>query len=181
MYFGLGLASDFKYYPIGARGGVYWGLFHLGAELMAGNHGLQDLGRGMSAKSLITIESTSQSTRELTDTETTFLGGNASIGITPGLFYKYVSADCTLGVMWAEYRQTDTYTTSYSDGREPKTDITESDDSRSFFILKPGITGFIPLGKTDAFLTIGARYRICPKDKSLNGFEASLGLAWDIW
>jgi hypothetical protein len=181
-YWGIALNSDFNKYPIGIKGDLFWGIFHLGLDFMCGSNSLK-------------IESSSVNTnvngeifnKEFIDTKLGKVKGRFSYTITPGLFYKYVSLDCGLGQIFTTQTKTDTYklTHQMSNGVLSSTvtsTINEEEKLNSKnFVFKPGITGLIPLDDyKDTHLMLGIGYRICPKNKNFNSVEASIGIAYEF-
>ena len=49
------------------------------------------------------------------------------------------------------------------------------------FILKPSITGYIPISDEDFYITINAGYNYIPKLKELNGWSFGIGFQWTIY
>lgn len=188
---GIALTSGIKQFPFGVQADVFWGLLHLGVDAGFGG----SISGFESGKRTEFAEATLDgNVFPLIGYNSTNFGknwGRLSYSITPGIFYKYVSLDCGFGLIQAERIQTDTYIDSFANATtNPETitgDITklslrleESIEKNSYFIVKPGLTFIVPWELGDSYLYLGARYRICPKDKDLNGFECSLGVTIPI-
>ena len=181
-YWGVALNSDFSKYPIGVKGDLFWGIFHLGLDFMLGNDSFK-----MIESSVSTIVNSDNYTKELIDTKFSKVKGRFSYTITPGLFYKYVSLDCGFGQIFTTQTKTDTYklTEQFSNGILTSTVTSTYNEEEKlnskYFVYKPGITGLIPLDDyNDTHLMLGIGYRICPKNKNLNSFEASIGIAYEF-
>lgn len=187
---GVGLVSDFNKFPIGIRGDFMWGLIHVGFDLSTGSNLFISKAYSFSSSSaVVTVNGVPvEPTITLIDSGEEKTRGVFAYTITPGLFYKYVSLDCGLGQIWTKTSRIETYEYKYessSSSGEGNTSISTSSSNRiekklvetnnSFFVFKPGVSGVI--GDTDVFaVVLSARYRICPKEKSLNGFEVSVGI-----
>ena len=90
-----------------------------------------------------------------------------------------------MGPVWTKTKRTDVYKEVYqqtSPGSAVSTTTTverertvyEEVEDR-YFVVKPGLTVLLPL--EDYSIFVGARYKICPALKEVNGMEFSLGLA----
>ncbi len=176
-------------FPVGERVDCFWGSMHIGADIAFGPS-LRDK----------TEPSTNLETRVfdgilvpeigLAGTAKSEQMGSFSYTVTPGFFYKFISLDLGLGQMWTRQFNEDVYFDAYSynhaaeegktstliDMRFEKTVL-----KNSYFIIKPGVTLILPLDWIDSLdFYFGARYRICPKEKSLNAFECSVGFSFPI-
>ena len=98
--------------------------------------------------------------------------------LSPALYFDYISVGCGLGfVAFGEDWETSNWNTD-SDGRSSGSSQA-SNASLIKFIARPQIKGYIPLTRS-CKLSVGGGYDIIPGFSSLNGFNASLGLQWDI-
>ena len=175
---GFSLVSDFKSTcPIGFKFDFFLSVFHLGLDF-----NYMDVSNQYSSS--FNVKYTDEDgnplpfTSELTNSEMGEPFGVFSWTITPGFVLKWVSIDCGLGQIKTyqahtytykdTYESTGTITTTFENTRTEIEDVYK----RSFF-LKPGLSAIIPIDGWGILL--GARYRFCPSDTSLNGIEAMLG------
>lgn len=194
-YIGGGVTSDFNLFPLGIKGDFFWGLFHIGldANMGSGLFYTQAYAYTSSTATVTVNGQTIEPTVELVSSDAEKTRGMFSFTVTPGLFYKYVSLDCGFGKIWTKTSRIDTYKYTYgtsSSTGEGGTSITTSTSTdttkkelveikNNYFAIKPGLSGIIPL-RDDLSIVLGASYRICPKNKEMNGFECSIGLAFLI-
>lgn len=101
------------------------------------------------------------------------------ISVNPGVYVKYLSLSCGIGVIVDSREETNSFSTS-GENESGSTGITVAGSSftsttgGSLFI-KPNLTGYIPLN--DEFsLTLNVGYNLCPKFKDLNGISFAAGL-----
>ncbi len=185
---GASLISDFNKFPIGIKGDLFWGLVHVGLDISAGSNMFHFGDTVIDFSGGYTVNGeTVEPIAELVSKGEETTRGVFAYTITPGIFYKYVSLDCGLGQIWTITSRIDTYRYSYSSasssgGGDLGSYASVSTEERkkvatknSYFVFKPGVSALI--GDTDEIaVLISARYRICPREKSLNGFELSLGV-----
>lgn len=116
--------------------------------------------------------------------------------ISPGFYCRFLSINCGVGIVASSYMKTKTWRDSYSEefGGEGEDDsvsvggsvnITTSGSistsaTKCNFILKPSITGYIPISGEDYYITINAGYNYIPKFKELNGWSFGIGFQWVI-
>lgn len=185
---GISAVSDFSKYPFGLKGDMFWGPFHLGVDASFGLGIIPISSISITSNSSISLNgNTIQPTVEFIGSEVKKTLGTFAYTISPGIFYKYVSLDCGIGQIFTKTYRTDTYkyiyetsesstgdTSIYTGTSTERIEKKTVETKNSFFVLKPGLSGVI--GNKDEWVFIlSARYRICPKDKSLNGFELSIG------
>lgn len=195
-YIGAGLISDFNKFPIGVKGDFLWGLVHFGLDLSAGSSLFYTEAYAYASSSnVVTVNGVPiEPTVELVKSGEDKTRGVFAFTITPGLFYKHISLDCGLGYIWTKTSRTDTYKYTYntsSSSGDGGTSISTSsstgrteekrvETSNSFFVLKPGITTVFGDGENVSVI-VGASYRICPREKAMNGFELSVGVAFPLF
>ena len=186
LFIGGGVVSDFAMYPIGFQADVFYGFFHFGLGFAFGN-AIDNAGYSFSSNFVVTDPAGNPlpHTSELISSEYEKPGGTFALTFTPGLFFKYVALDCGLGPVWTKTKRTEVYNEVYqqtSPGSavsttttvERKRTVYEEVEDR-YFVMKPGLTVLLPL--EDYSIFVGARYKICPALKEVNGMEFSLGLA----
>lgn len=105
--------------------------------------------------------------------------------ISPGFYCRFLSINCGVGFMTSNYSKTQTYTENFvgetQDGStfEDSISITTGYSRPGFnFMLKPSITGYIPISGEDYYITINAGYNYIPKLKELNGWSFGVGFQW---
>lgn len=117
--------------------------------------------------------------------------------VSPGFYCRFLSINCGVGVLFNSYMKTrswnDSYTDEFGGGNDDgsitvggSTSITTSGSIstsayKCYFMLKPSITGYIPIGGEDYYITINAGYNYLPKFKELNGWSFGIGFQWVIW
>lgn len=109
--------------------------------------------------------------------------------ISPGFYCRFLSINCGVGFMTSSYMKTQTYTEDFfgesEDGStsvDGSISITTGHSATKFnFILKPSITGYIPISSEDYYITINAGYNYIHKFKELNGWSFGVGFQWVIW
>lgn len=103
--------------------------------------------------------------------------------VTPGLFFKYVSVGCGVGVAilnseemvsQCSYSVDEQGNVFYSYGGQ-----STSQNTVTKLMIRPQLRGFIPLGRS-CKMSIGIGYDILPKAKELNGYNASLGFHFNF-
>ena len=110
------------------------------------------------------------------------------LAVSPGLYLRFLSINCGAGVMASHYIKTtyEHYTDNF--GGEQKGGAGNNGSIgiskykyRFMFMLKPSITGYIPISDEDYYITINAGYNYIPKFKELNGWSFGIGFQWVIW
>lgn len=117
--------------------------------------------------------------------------------VSPGFYCRFLSINCGIGVMANDYVKTETWNDSYSEefGEESEdgsvsvggsvtittSSSTSISGSKCSFMLKPSITGYIPICDEDSYITINAGYNYIPKFKELNGWSFGIGFQWTIY
>lgn len=122
----------------------------------------------------------------------------AYLAISPGLYFRYLSLNCGIGFVASKYTKTttwgdNTYTEDYKYDNEDgsisiggSTTITTVGGSTStvehkpHFMLKPSITGYIPICDEDFYITLNAGYNYIPKFKEVNGLSFGVGIQWKL-
>ena len=92
--------------------------------------------------------------------------------ISPGFYCRFLSINCGVGVMSCSYMQTTTWGDDTIGGS-----FSISGD-KFYFILKPSITGYIPISYEEFYITINAGYNYIPKLRELNGWSFGVGFQW---
>ncbi len=116
------------------------------------------------------------------------------ITVSPGFYCRFLSFNCGVGVMGMGYTKTTTWGDSYTEnfGGESEDNSVSVDGSvnittsgsistsanKYHFVLKPSITGYIPISREDYYITINAGYNYIPKFKELNGWSFGVGFQW---
>lgn len=103
--------------------------------------------------------------------------------VSPGLFFKYFSVGCGIGVAILNSKETLSQG-SYSEYEQGNSSFSYGSQSTSGytvtkFMVRPQLRGFIPLGRS-CKMSIGIGYDILPKAKELNGYNASLGFHFNF-
>lgn len=107
--------------------------------------------------------------------------------ISPGVYLRFISINCGIGILSSDYKMTisDTINWGENNGNSSidgtihnEISITTSD---CHFIVKPSITGYIPICDEEYYITINAGYNYMPKFKELNGWSFGVGFQWLIW
>lgn len=111
--------------------------------------------------------------------------------ISPGIYFRYLSINCGMGILLSEYTKTvagnDSYTEEFEGNNEDESfslngSITNTSyynyqniTNKYHFILKPSITGYIPICDEDFYITINIGYNYTPKIKELNEWSFGVG------
>lgn len=104
--------------------------------------------------------------------------------LSPGVYLGILSFNCGIGVLGSSYYDFIIGDTVYF-GDETTSisgSITLEQSMKKYkahLILKPSITGFIPIFD-DYYITINAGYNYIPKFKELNGWSFGVGFQWVI-
>lgn len=108
--------------------------------------------------------------------------------VAPGFYCRFLSINCGVGFMTSNYSETQTITGNFSGESENGStsvdgsiSITTGYSTNKFnFMLKPSITGYIPISDEYFYITINAGYNYIPKFKELNGWSFGVGFQWVI-
>ena len=108
--------------------------------------------------------------------------------VSPGFYCRFLSINCGVGFMTSNYSETQTNTENFSGESEDGSTSVEGSISTTTsisvtkfdFMLKPSITGYIPIGGEDYYITVNAGYNYIPKFKELNGWSFGVGFQWVI-
>ncbi len=92
---------------------------------------------------------------------------------SPGLYFRFLSINCGIGILPNDY----VMTIDVLDGNVVNTEITKT----NYYIIKPSITGYIPISDEDFYITVDVGYNYFPNIKDLNGLSLGLGFQWVIW
>lgn len=103
--------------------------------------------------------------------------------VSPGLYLRFLSINCGAGVMASDYTKTtyEEHTENFGGITQTTTTSTSISQTKYHFMLKPSITGYIPISDEDYYITINAGYNYIPKFKELNGWSFGIGFQWVIW
>lgn len=104
--------------------------------------------------------------------------------ISPGFYCRFLSINCGVGFMASNYIKTQTNTEDFTEESEDgSTSVdgsisitTEYSETKFNFMLKPSITGYIPISDEDFYITINAGYNYISRFKELNGWSFGIGL-----
>ena len=112
------------------------------------------------------------------------------LSVSPGLYLKYISISCGVGLLFDSRDETTSYSSSSSDNFEngPVSGSTSVEVSSSTsmtttgvsLFVKPCLTGYIPISNGDWYITLSAGYNICPKFKDLNGLTFGAGFQVEL-
>lgn len=108
--------------------------------------------------------------------------------ISPGFYCRFLSINCGVGFMASSYMKTQTYTEDFAEESgdgfisvDGSISIaTEYSEPKFNFMLKPSVTGYIPISDEDFYITINAGYNFISKFKGLNGWSFGIGFQWVI-
>lgn len=106
---------------------------------------------------------------------------SAYLVVSPGLYLRFLSINCGAGVMASDYIKTTYEEHPENLGGITQTTTTSISQTKYHFMLKPSITGYIPISDEDYYITINAGYNYIPKFKELNGWSFGIGFQWVIW
>lgn len=102
--------------------------------------------------------------------------------ISPGFYCRFLSINCGIGVMNCSYMKT---ITTWGDDVyvDDSTTVTIGGSfsisaDKYYFMLKPSITGYIPISYEEFYITINAGYNYIPKLRELNGWSFGVGFQW---
>ena len=109
--------------------------------------------------------------------------------LSPGFYCRFLSINCGVGFMTSYYLKTITITENFTGESEDGSISVNGSTSTTMgysttklnFMLKPSITGYIPISGEDYYITINAGYNYIPKFKELNGWSFGVGFQWVIW
>lgn len=94
--------------------------------------------------------------------------------ISPGVCCRFLSVNCGIGLMCGKIEKTTTHLGSMN-GIDFSTEIV-MEEFRFPLIIKPSITGLIPISEEELYLTINAGYNHVPKFDALNGWAFGIGI-----
>lgn len=107
--------------------------------------------------------------KEHTNFATSEIGGKYySLMVTPGVFLRYVSIDCGLGSAVTSYKYNSVYGSS--------------EENKYFFMMKPKLTGNIPIPFEEEFMYITPHvgYQYVPNYGILNSWEIGVGVKFRL-
>lgn len=91
---------------------------------------------------------------------------------SPGLNFKYFSVECGLGVSFCKHLvlvdPDDNIEFQYTKSIKP------------YFMIRPTVTGYIPVDRESKFISISLGYNFVPALKQTNCFVAALGINFEI-
>lgn len=110
------------------------------------------------------------------------------LSVNPGLYVKYLSLSCGVGLLFDSREETigqnssssgsfeyENGTISGSTSVEVSTSASATTTGMSLYI-KPCLTGYVPISDGDWYITLSVGYNICPKFKDLNGVSFGAGI-----
>ena len=92
---------------------------------------------------------------------------------SPGLYFRFMSINCGIGYLPGDY----VVNLDIENGNVVNTEKTKT----NYYMLKPSITGYIPISDEDFYITVDVGYNYFPNIKELNGLSLGLGFQWVIW
>lgn len=116
------------------------------------------------------------------DTPSKTLKTNFQATLSPGVYLKYVSVNFGVGCAFAT---TETNVISITDvsARNSSSSASVSYSTTTItgrLLLKPSITGYIPVDDDDHFITVSAGYNYAPNFKAINGFVFGVGFQFPL-
>lgn len=115
-------------------------------------------------------------------TQNKTLKTNFQAMLSPGVYFKYVSINFGVGCAFASTNKSDYISiTDVSDGNGSVSTSSSSSISYSTssvtgrLLLKPSLTGYIPIDDEYHFITVSVGYDFAPNFKAINGFTFGAG------
>lgn len=93
--------------------------------------------------------------------------------LSPGLYLRFLSINCGIGYLPGDC----VVNLDIENGNVVNTEMTKT----NYYMLKPSITGYIPISDEDFYITVDVGYNYSPNIKDLNGLSLGLGFQWVIW
>lgn len=116
--------------------------------------------------------------------------------VSPGLYCRYLSINCGIGFLVSNYTKIETWGNSHTEESSGGNDdgsvshnsssttiisgSTSTETNKYHLIIKPSITGYIPISDECYYITINVGYNFLPKFKELNGWSFGMGFQWVI-
>ena len=100
---------------------------------------------------------------------------------TPGFYCKFFSINCGIGAFSYNYEKSGTLISgneAYGNSGSSSTSVIVSEtteEPKGCLLLKPSITGHIPISDGEHFITLNVGYLYIPKFKELNGLTFGVG------
>lgn len=116
------------------------------------------------------------------DTSTKTLKTNFQATLSPGVYLKYVSVNFGVGCALASTETSVISITNVSVGNSSASaGVSYSTTTvTGRLLLKPSITGYIPVDDDDHFITLSAGYNFAPNFKAINGFVFGVGFQFPL-
>ena len=124
--------------------------------------------------------------------QTKTLKTNFYLGVAPGVYFKYVSVNCGFGFILCQKKEFTSINIGTADSSVSVNGevVGESSTAISYeswssvpafrFLLKPSITGYIPVDDDDHFLTVSVGYNYAPAFKAVNGWSFGVGFQFPL-
>lgn len=116
------------------------------------------------------------------ETPSKTLKTNFQATLSPGVFLKYVSINFGVGCAFATTK-TNVITITDVSSENISTSASVSYSTTTVtgrLLLKPSITGYIPVDDDEHYITISAGYNFAPNYKAINGFVFGLGFQFPL-
>ena len=108
------------------------------------------------------------------------------LAFIPGFYCKFFSINCAIGGLSYNYEKSSTLISgneAYGNSGSSSTSVTASEttkEPKACFLLKPSITGHIPIRDEERFITLNVGYLYIPKFKELNGLTLGVGFQFVV-
>ncbi|MCM1199004.1 MAG: tetratricopeptide repeat protein [Clostridium sp.] len=103
--------------------------------------------------------------------ESNYVYPRAQLTVSPGINLKYLSVNCGLGVFLCE----DLNMTHYLIQTDGMNEYMASMKVKPYFLVRPTIIGYIPIGRNHNGMSVSLGYNIVPGAKPMNGFLFGIG------
>lgn len=100
--------------------------------------------------------------------------------ISPGFYCRFMSINCGVGFMSSEYMKNIYDSSIENENSAVHTNVSIS-TQKLHFVIKPSVTGYIPISYEYYYITVNVGYNYIPKFKELNGCSFGVGFQWVIW
>lgn len=116
------------------------------------------------------------------DTSTKTLKTNFQATLSPGVYLKYVSVNFGVGCALASKETSVISNTNVSAGNSSASASVSYSTTTvtGRLLLKPSITGYIPVDGDDHFITLSAGYNFAPNFKAINCFVFGVGFQFPL-
>lgn len=107
---------------------------------------------------------------------------NFQATLSPGVYLKYVSVNFGVGAVFAQTESNHSaLVTDKTTGTASSVNISTSESTTTArLLLKPSLTGYIPVDDDDHFITVSVGYNFAPNFKDINGFVFGVGFQFPI-